>query len=199
MEFAPKNLIATVAVLAAGLQGASANEVATGQRQVEQRPAVQLGLEPITITDRTGEAEVVSGILTLTEDVSQAVSDSEDSVAEWTLADHHERWIEHLRNVVDDFDGTGAERPNEASIELTDRILAHARDLELSVNRAVESAANGVFIYFKTPGKYAHIEVFNDGGIIVAWKSAGGPLYVEETQPDSILDSVAKVHEFLIS
>jgi hypothetical protein len=88
--------------------------------------------------------------------------------------------VESLKQIKNNWDTHGAEAPNQTILWNSRIILEMLFHLDLFPNDIVPSAEGGVGIVFKKDERYADIELFNDGDIIVTMsKKDGNPLVKE--------------------
>jgi len=97
--------------------------------------------------------------------------------------------VDALRKLEQDWDAEGGAAPAEAVVAIARTVLEMLFHLNLLPVDVVPSAEGGVGIVFKSGERYADIEFFNDGDIVVTMsKRDGRPLVfeVKEITPEEI-------------
>ena len=102
--------------------------------------------------------------------------------------------IPHLE---DDWNGYGAEAPNERARSAAGEVLDLLDDLECSPSRIIASADGGISLVFLIPGGYVDIECCNEGDILVGFQRSGQAPEVEEVvlDRDFLLVLSARIHQ----
>ncbi len=202
MVFAPKNnLIFRVAIGSVALQGVSPVQIGTVSASrpgpvCSESTSQTTAASPVEVTAGENANAVIEGTVTVRGERESRTFEGPSGAAP-TEQGIQLVWIQALGHVQNNFDGYGTDAPSEDAVRIAAEALSISRDLGLIADRAVASSAGGVFIYFKSPGRYAHLEVFNDGDIISAWKHQGEALSAIEVQHDDLRGCIAKLNGFI--
>lgn len=98
--------------------------------------------------------------------------------------------LAELADLRDDWNGYGAEAPNESALSAAGGVLNILNELDLLPSRIVASADGGVSLVFLIPGGYVDIECFNEGDILAGFQLPRQPPEVEEVVLDKEFLSV---------
>lgn len=95
--------------------------------------------------------------------------------------------LEELRRLEPDWNGYGSMPPNARAEANARDILLELHKLDRIPERVVASADDGVGIYITSGKKYAMIECYNDGGIVIGVSDREGNIRNWEITPESHL------------
>ena len=93
--------------------------------------------------------------------------------------------LEKLRRLERDWNGYGSMPPNATAEAHAHDILLELLNLNRIPERVVASADDGVGIYIARGKKYAMIECYNDGGIVIGVSDSEGDIRNWEITPES--------------
>lgn len=93
--------------------------------------------------------------------------------------------LEELRRLEPDWNGYGSMPPNARAEAYARDILLELHKLNRIPERVVASADDGVGIYITSGKKYAMIECYNDGGIVIGVSDREGDIRNWEILPES--------------
>lgn len=114
---------------------------------------------------------------------AECISDSKENL----------RALESLSN---DWNGYGAEAPNQIALENARAVLESLGQVDLQPSRIIPSAAGGVSLCFFRPMKYAEIECYNSGESVAIIKDTRTN-WRDIWDVESITQAVRKILEFL--
>lgn len=101
-----------------------------------------------------------------------------------------------LRELASNWNGYGAEAPNEVALEAATLILTELGMVNLQPSRILPSAAGGVSICFFQSKKYAELECYNTGESVAIIKNTKTN-WRDVWEVDSPVDAVRKIKNFL--
>lgn len=104
--------------------------------------------------------------------------------------------IENLRSLDSSWSAYQQESPNEIAIECALDILSIIRAESMVPLQIMPSAEGGVAIVFAKANKYADIECFNDGNVVISLSDNKGYIRVIETTLNSIRENLRTINEF---
>ena len=93
--------------------------------------------------------------------------------------------LEELHCLEPDWNGYGSMPPNATALAYAREILHELHNLDQIPERVVASADDGVGIYVASGQKYAMIECYNDGGIVIGVSDREGNIRNWEITPES--------------
>lgn len=107
--------------------------------------------------------------------------------------------IGELRKLEHDWNGYGSEPPNLTAESHAQIVVDCLFELDISPERIIASAENGIGIYVKKAKRYAIIECLNDGEIVIGLSDRQGHIKNRELTPeyDDVRESLEWMSEFL--
>ena len=93
--------------------------------------------------------------------------------------------LEELRRLEPDWNGYGSIPPNATAEAHARNIMLELHKLNRIPERVVASADDGFGIYITSGKKYAMIECYNDGGIVIGFSDREGDIHNREITPES--------------
>ncbi len=105
--------------------------------------------------------------------------------------------LKRLEELKSKWDGYSAEKPNNLAISKARNILNTLRELDISPRAILPSAEGGVAICFTEGNRYADIECFNDGDILIGLSDPQSSPKVYETSMDNINKEILNIHGYL--
>ena len=87
----------------------------------------------------------------------------------------------------DNWDGAGAKQPNDLAIRRADIALDTIGTLKMEASKVVPSVESGIGICFtNTEGRYADLEIFNDGDACLSMFLNGVEFLIEGVAPRGV-------------
>ena len=107
--------------------------------------------------------------------------------------------LEEFRDLQDNWDGRGTEAPNEVAFSAARIVFNELMALDLRPDKIVASADNGIGFCFVCGPKYAEIECFNRGSIVVMTRNrAMGERHIKEIFLDEVASALNGIKRYLM-
>ena len=112
-------------------------------------------------------------------------------------ADVFNAQFDHLRGLPDNWDGYGAERPNNWALTKGHEVIEVFMELDLHPSAIAPCANGGIEICFRRHGKFADFQCCNSGSLLGLTSDPSGHIKVFRMQPGEIRAGIKKIQDFI--